>query len=96
MESEQPASSRRHRTKEQVTALIRSGPPLTRADLGQATGLSRSAVAAVVQELLDEGVIEEHMLPPGGRGAARPPCQGWCWCPARRPRRCRPATARAA
>lgn len=71
MESEQPASSRRHRTKEQVTALIRSGPPLTRADLGQATGLSRSAVAAVVQELLDEGVIEEDLIPPGGRGSGR-------------------------
>jgi predicted NBD/HSP70 family sugar kinase len=71
MESEQPASSRRHRTKEQVTALIRQGPPPTRADLGQVTGLSRSAVAAVVQELLDEGVIEEDLIPPGGRGSGR-------------------------
>ncbi len=71
MESEQQPSSRRHRTKEQVTALVRVGPALTRADIGQLTGLSRSAVAAVVQELLDEGVIEEDMLPPGGRGAGR-------------------------
>jgi predicted NBD/HSP70 family sugar kinase len=44
---------------------------VTRADLRLITGLSRSAIAEGVQDLIDDRLIAESVLPPGGKGAGR-------------------------
>lgn len=56
------------RTRQQLLALIRETPPVTRNDLAQQSGLSRSAVAAAVQRLVDDGLVTESSLSPAGRG----------------------------
>ncbi|WP_151526928.1 ROK family transcriptional regulator [Serinicoccus kebangsaanensis] len=71
MQPPTPQDARRSRTKTQLMEIIRRGAGVTRADLCQITGMSRSAVAAVVQELLDERLVEEDVLRPGGKGAGR-------------------------
>ena len=46
-------SSRRHRSRQQLLDVIRRETGVTRADLCRLTGMSRSAIAAAVQDLLD-------------------------------------------
>lgn len=56
----------------QVVALLRAHGPLTRADLGRATGLSRATVSAAVATLKQDGWVDEQpATEPSGRG--RPP-----------------------
>ena len=64
-------STRRHRSRQQLLEVIRRENGATRADLCRLTGLSRSAVATAVQDLLDERLVEEDVLSPGGQGAGR-------------------------
>ena len=51
-----------------ILAHLRRGP-LTRADLSRLTGLAKSAVSRLVDELLQEGLLEEGAFtsPPVGR-----------------------------
>lgn len=51
--------------------MIRRENGVTRADLCRLTGLSRSAIATAVQDLLDERLVREDVIDPGGRGAGR-------------------------
>ncbi len=44
---------------------------MTRSDLSLITGLSRSAIAEGVQDLLNDRLIAEDVLEPGGKGAGR-------------------------
>src|SRR5690349_14125024 len=46
-------------TTGEVFSLVRDGRAATRSDLGRLTGLSRTAVAARVQTLLDSGLVVE-------------------------------------
>jgi predicted ArsR family transcriptional regulator len=64
-------SARRQRSRQQLLTVIRRENGLTRADLSLITGLSRSAVAEAVQDLLNERLIAEDVLAAGGRGAGR-------------------------
>ncbi len=64
-------SARRQRSRQQLLEVIRRENGLTRADLSLITGLSRSAVAEAVQDLLNEGLIAEDVLAAGGKGAGR-------------------------
>src|SRR5262245_32243571 len=64
-------SRRRERTRRLLLEEVRSRAGITRAELESATGLSRSAVAAGIADLLAAGAIEEGQAgfgPPGGRG----------------------------
>jgi predicted NBD/HSP70 family sugar kinase len=67
-------SPRRQRSRRQLLSLIRERGSITRNDLGRLTGLSRSAVAEGVQELIsDHLVIEEGTETVGTRsGRGRP------------------------
>ena len=56
------------RSRRLIADVIRDAAPVTRADLSRLTGLSRSAVAAGVQHLLDQGLVAETVTPSGGRG----------------------------
>ena len=55
-----------------VYGLIRAAGAITRAEIGELTGLSRTAVAARVAALVDQGLITEREQAPstGGRPAA--------------------------
>lgn len=64
----EPSSARRHRSRQQLLEVIRRENGVTRADLSLITGLSRSAVAETVQDLLNERLIAEDVLAAGGRG----------------------------
>lgn len=64
-------SSRRHRSRELLLEVIRREGGVTRADLCRLTGLSRSAVADSVQDLLNERLVVEDVLDAGGKGAGR-------------------------
>ena len=66
-----PPSNRRHRSRQQLLDVIRRQNGVTRADLCRLTGLSRSAVAAAVQDLLDERLVREDVIDPGGPGSGR-------------------------
>ena len=64
-------SARRRRTRDQLLDVLAGHDNLSRADLAELTGLSRSAVGACVAALVDEGLAsEEPPLPdrPGGPG----------------------------
>lgn len=63
--------SRRLRSRQLLLEAIRREGGVTRADLCTITGLSRSAVGDAVQDLLNERLIVEDVLDPGGRGAGR-------------------------
>ena len=60
-------------TAGEILVLIRSGAVATRTEIGRATGLSRTAVAARVDRLLNEGLVTELQggAATGGRPAAR-------------------------
>jgi predicted NBD/HSP70 family sugar kinase len=60
-------------TAGEIFALIRQGAVATRTEIGRATGLSRTAVAARVDRLLAEGLVNEVQggAVTGGRPAAR-------------------------
>jgi predicted NBD/HSP70 family sugar kinase len=60
-------------TAGEIFALIRQGAVATRTEIGRATGLSRTAVAARVDRLLKEGLVTEVQggAATGGRPAAR-------------------------
>lgn len=60
-------------TAGEIFALVRQGAVATRTEIGRATGLSRTAVAARVDRLLAEGLITEVQggAVTGGRPAAR-------------------------
>jgi predicted NBD/HSP70 family sugar kinase len=64
-------SARRVRSRQRLLAVIREHQGITRADLIAVTGLSRSAVAAGVQDLLAGRLVTEEALPPRGKGAGR-------------------------
>jgi predicted NBD/HSP70 family sugar kinase len=59
MRDQADVSARRQRTRTQLLTAIRENVGVTRAGLGGLTGLSRSAIAAGVQDLLAEGLITE-------------------------------------
>lgn len=64
-------SARRLRSRQRLLELIRRESGVTRADLSLITGLSRSAIAEAVQDLLNDHLIAEDVLEPGGKGAGR-------------------------
>jgi predicted NBD/HSP70 family sugar kinase len=66
-----PPSARRIRSRQRLLEVIRAENGVTRAELGQITGLSRSAVAEGVQDLLDGGLVTERGVPPRGKGSGR-------------------------
>jgi predicted NBD/HSP70 family sugar kinase len=66
-------SARRRRTRDQLLDVLARHENLSRADLAQLTGLSRSAVGACVASLVDEGLAsEEPPLPDRTGGPGRP------------------------
>jgi predicted NBD/HSP70 family sugar kinase len=64
-------SSRRLRSRQRLLDVIRRESGVTRSDLSRITGLSRSAIAEAAQDLLDDHLITEDVLGPGGKGAGR-------------------------
>ena len=76
--------------RRQLTDLLRTHGPLSRTDVAERLGLTRSAVTAIVAELIDEGVLRELGPPPGDGAGGRSGVRG-------RPRvlvGCDPAAAR--
>jgi predicted NBD/HSP70 family sugar kinase len=68
-------SARRRRTREQLLAVLARHDSLSRAELAQLTGLSRSAVGACVTDLVEQGLVlsdGEGSATGGGRQAAGP------------------------
>lgn len=63
-------SARGHRTRHTLITLIREAAPVTRGDLARLSGLSRSAVAAAVQLLVEDGLVTE--TPASTAGPGRP------------------------
>ena len=63
-------SARRRRTREQLLAVLARHDALSRAELAQLTGLSRSAVGACVTDLVEGGLASEG--PSTGRQSAGP------------------------
>jgi predicted NBD/HSP70 family sugar kinase len=66
-----PVSARRIRSRQRLLEVIRAENGVTRSALQQITGLSRSAVAAGVHDLLDSQLVTEQVLPARGKGAGR-------------------------
>ena len=64
-------SPRRQRSRQHLLEIIRRENGVTRADLILLTGLSRSAIAEAVQDLLSDRLITEDVLDAGGKGAGR-------------------------
>jgi len=56
------------RTRQLLVSLIRETAPVTRSDLTRLSGLSRSAVAAAVQRLVDDGLVTEAASSSAGPG----------------------------
>src|SRR6202046_5324837 len=56
-----------------VLASFASGSGLTRRELEELTGLSRTVVAGVVGSLVTRGELAETLQPPAGGGRGRPP-----------------------
>jgi predicted NBD/HSP70 family sugar kinase len=63
-------SARRRRTREQLLTALGRHDALSRAELAQLTGLSRSAVGACVTDLVEQGLVDE--CPVTDRQAAGP------------------------
>ncbi|MGH3352033.1 MAG: ROK family transcriptional regulator [Nocardioides sp.] len=68
-----PESRLRVANRSQVLDLLGRSAPVSRADLAQRTGLSRSTVSSIVQELLGTGQIIETTTESLPRGGGRPP-----------------------
>lgn len=64
-------SARRTRARQRLLETIRRENGVTRAALQQLTGLSRSAVAEGVHDLLAQQLVREVRLPPRGEGTGR-------------------------
>jgi predicted NBD/HSP70 family sugar kinase len=64
-------SARRLRSRQQLLDLIRAANGITRTDLREITGLSRSAVSESVNDLLRDQLVREQPVPSRGRGAGR-------------------------
>lgn len=64
-------SARRLRSRQRLLDVIRAANGITRTDLRQVTGLSRSAVSEGVHDLLSERLVKEQPVPSRGRGAGR-------------------------
>ena len=65
-------------TAGEVFSLVRDGRAVTRSEIGRQTGLSRTAVAARVQTLLDSGLVVEGVEDPHDErppSAGRPPAR---------------------
>jgi len=63
------ASPRRQRTRQLLLGVIRERTGVTRVELSRMTGLSRSATAEAVQDLLSHGLVAERRTDPAaGRG----------------------------
>lgn len=58
----------RAENRRQITDLLRTQGPLARADIASRSGLARSAVTAIVQDLIDDGILCED---PGGSADRR-------------------------
>lgn len=71
MNTPETPSSRRQRSRQQLLDVIRRENGVTRADLSLITGLSRSAVAETVQDLMNERLVAEDVLAAGGKGSGR-------------------------
>lgn len=71
-ESNGSVSSRRARSRERLLTALRQEGPLTRGDLSQLTGLSGSAVAKSVQDLIAHGLVSEQPPRREGGGRGRP------------------------
>ncbi len=56
-----------------VLDLLSRSAPVSRADVARLTGLSRSTVSSIVQELLSEGIAQETRGAEPVRGGGRPP-----------------------
>ena len=63
-------------TAGQVFSLVRDGRARTRSEIGRLTGLSRTAVAARVQALLDSGLVVEGVDPARTEDEPRPVAAG--------------------
>jgi predicted NBD/HSP70 family sugar kinase len=66
------ARRRRAAGRDAVVGLLGRAAPLSRAEISARTGLSRSTVSAVVQELLADGAVQQVGASEAGRGG-RPP-----------------------
>src|ERR671910_358780 len=66
-----PVSARRIRSRQALLEVIRAENGVTRSALQRITGLSRSAVAAGVHDLLDSQLVTEQVLPARGKGTGR-------------------------
>src|SRR6478736_10379956 len=71
MNTPESPSARRQRSRQQLLEVIRRENGVTRADLSLITGLSRSAIAEAVQDLLNDRLVAEDVLEAGGKGAGR-------------------------
>ena len=71
MNTPESPSARRQRSRQQLLEVIRRENGVTRADLSLITGLSRSAVAEAVQDLMNERLVAEDVLAAGGKGVGR-------------------------
>src|SRR3954447_16618152 len=60
-------ANRRH-----VIATLRSTGGMTRSALASATGLSRTTISTLLNELIEQGIVTEATAGPGRRGAGRP------------------------
>ncbi len=71
MTQEATGGARRARTAGELLALVRAGRAVTRADLREATGLSRTGVTSRVDALLDAGLLRSgaDLARTGGRPA---------------------------
>lgn len=52
---------------------IKKQPSLSRADIAKRTGLNKSTIGKIVQELLNEHWLEEEITPTSSENAGRPP-----------------------
>lgn len=66
-----PPPVRWARARDRLLAVVRTHNGVTRSDLAALTGLSRSAVAAAVRDLVDDGLVAELPLPARGKGSGR-------------------------
>ena len=58
----------RHLNRRTVLTTLRSHPDITLSTLGSLTGLSRATLSAVLEELTERGLLEEHAPATGGSG----------------------------